>query len=745
MRPLASTAQTCPAPNSPEPQPVVPREQTNFNELPVNITSDAGEMKPTGDARLQGHVKVRQGQRTLTADEISYTAATRDFDAQGAVELTDPQLHVRGEHAAVNGDGGGQFTGTTFDIPARSARGSADRIVMRPEGELLLEGVQYTSCPPGSQDWLLRAHSLDIDRDARTGTGRDVRLDFKGVPIFYTPYISFPVGNERKSGFLFPNLGISSRSGTLIAVPWYWNIAPNYDATFTPTLMTSRGTALDGEFRYLTTSSHGQLHVNYLPDDREYGADRSYVRFTDTTDLTSHLRFQGDASNVSDENWFEDFGQGSEGTSTTYLERFAQLTYLTDEWNISGRVQNLQLIDPLLRLNRPYTVLPQVAAHGFMPDKAYGLTWTVDGEVTSFDRVDGVTGERLSLEPEVSLPLRRSGLYLVPAAGWRYTTYRLDNTAPGQDSTPSMNAEILSVDTGMVLERTSGSHGQRLQTLEPRMLYLYVPRRNQDDFPVFDTTVPDLNLVQLFRKNRYVGLDRLSDANQLAVGLTTRLIDATSGRQFLSATIGQAIYFTSPTIRLPRETTASRTSSDIVGEADLTAYKNWNAHVGLQWNPHDGRVERGEVLFQYVPARDHVINVGYRYRRDAFTDSTLLDANGNPIVTTPPVGTSNRLEQVDSSFAWPIARNWDAYGRVVYSLADEKSIERFVGFQFRSCCWNVRFVGGRSVSTRTGESDTSVRLQLELNGLSSVGVPVDAFLERSIRGYSARQTTSPSP
>jgi LPS-assembly protein len=308
-----------------------------------------------------------------------------------------------------------------------------------------------------------------------------------------------------------------------------------------------------------------------------------------------------------------------------------------------------------------------------------------------------------------------------------------------------MNAEILSVDTGLVLERATGSHGQRLQTLEPRLLYLYVPRRNQDDFPVFDTTVPDLNLVQLFRKNRYVGLDRLSDANQLAVGLTTRMVDSNSGRQFLSATIGEAVYITSPTVHLPRETADSRTTSDMVGEADLTAYKNWNAHIGLQWNPHDQRAERGEVRFQYLPARDQVINVGYRYRRDAFTDSTLFDANGNPVVTTPPAGTNNRLEQIDTSFAWPVAHNWNAYGRVVYSLADDKSIERFVGFQYRSCCWGLRFVGGRSVSTRTGESDTSLRLQLELNGLSNVGVPVDSFLERSIRGYSARQTTSPSP
>jgi LPS-assembly protein len=182
----------------------------------------------------------------------------------------------------------------------------------------------------------------------------------------------------------------------------------------------------------------------------------------------------------------------------------------------------------------------------------------------------------------------------------------------------------------------------------------------------------------------------------------------------------------------------------MVGEAELTAYKNWNAHVGIQWNPHERRTERGEVRFQYLPAPDHVINVGYRYRRDVFTD-TLLDANGNPIVTPLAGSTSTKLEQIDASFAWPITRNWNGYGRVVYSLADEKSIERFVGFQYRSCCWGLRMVAGRSVSTRTGQSDTSVRLQLELNGLSNVGVPVDTFLEHSIRGYSARPTTSLSP
>ena len=273
----------------------------------------------------------------------------------------------------------------------------------------------------------------------------------------------------------------------------------------------------------------------------------------------------------------------------------------------------------------------------------------------------------------------------------------------------------MSLDSGLVLERDAGSRGQRMQTLEPRLLYLYIPYRDQDELPVFDTGLPDLNLVQLFRRNRYVGADRVGDANQVSVGLTTRLLDSRQGRQFLSATLGQAYYFEDPKVTLPDEPVRDRSSSDLIAELELAAFKNWNARFGYQWNPDQTRTEKSEFYVQYIPATDRVINAGYRYRRDL-------------------------LEQFDVSAAWPITPQWRGFGRWVYSLSEEKTLDQFLGLEYSSCCWALRIVTRRFVSSRTGDSDTSVGLQLELKGLSGVGVDNEAFLRDSIRGYSAVPT-----
>jgi LPS-assembly protein len=296
--------------------------------------------------------------------------------------------------------------------------------------------------------------------------------------------------------------------------------------------------------------------------------------------------------------------------------------------------------------------------------------------------------------------------------GWRATAYSLTDAAAGTDDSPVRSLPTLSAETGLALERDVGTRDQRLLTLEPRAQYLYVPYRDQDELPVFDTALPDLNLVQLFRTNRYVGADRVGDANQFNFGVTSRLLDSRDGRQYLSATLGQAFYLEDPRVRLPDEPVRDRSSSDIVAELDLTAFKDWSARLGYQWNPDQGRSEKSEFYLQYRPASNRVVNAGYRFRRDL-------------------------LEQVDVSVAWPISGQWRGFGRWVYSLFEDKTLDQFVGLEFSSCCYAIRVVTRRFVSSRTGDTDTSVGLQLELKGLSNVGVDNESFLRDAIRGYSA--------
>jgi LPS-assembly protein len=681
----------------------------------INITSDTGELSRDGEASLRGNVRIQVGQRLLTADEAEIKAEERSASLKGAVEFLSPELHVTGSGGSFSDDGG-DFQGAEFELPEKAVRGSAENVKLREQRYLDLSGVSYTACPRGNEDWRLRAGLISLDQKNNMGTGRNVRLDVKGIPVLYSPWITFPVGDQRKSGLLFPTIGSSGRTGTNIAVPWYWNIATNYDATFTGRWFSKRGFRLDPEFRYLTDRSAGQVNAEYLFRDEETHESRYYVEMHDRTMFNPRTRLLVDAGDVSDVDYFEDFGVGLEGTSIAFVNRSAELRHDTDHWRLSGRIQDYQVIDfTLPEDDRPYTMLPRLNADGRWRNLGYGLEAGLRSEASYFDRDLGPVGLRVDVEPGLEWRAGGRGAYLAATAAWRYTGYSLNELDDGQDDTPDRSLPILSLDSGLVLDRRVGSEDQRTVTLEPRLLYLYVPYRNQQDLPIFDTGTPDLNTIELFRTNRYVGADRQGDANQLSAGITSRLLNFADGRQYLSATLGQAFYFEDPKVRLPDEPVRDRSTSDLIAELELTAFKSWSAKAGYQWNPDRSESEQSGIQLQYAPATDRVVNAGYRFRRDL-------------------------LEQVDVSAAWPITRQWRGFGRWVYSLNEEKTLDRFIGVEYASCCWAVRLITRRFVSSRTGDTDTSFGLQLELGGLSSVGVDNEAFLEDAIRGYSAIPT-----
>ena len=685
----------------------------------IEISSDSGDLARSGDAELSGNVQIRMGQRLLTADAATVNAEKRSIQVSGRTGYLDPTVRVTGEGGSF-ASGNGEFKGASFELLDGSGRGAAKSAQLQNETRLDLQGVRFTVCPPGNDDWQLRADSISLDQKSSTGTGRNVRLDFLGVPILYTPWISFPVGDQPKSGLLFPGIGSGGNSGTQVVVPWYWHIAPNYDATFTSRYFSSRGYRIDPEFRYLTPRSRGTLEAQYLPYDSELEEARGLYEFQDVTHFEPRARALVNASYVTDNSYFEDFGVGFEGTSVIFLNQLGELRRDTTHWSLVGRAQNYQVIDDALADDeRPYSLLPQVFAAGRWNDLPLGLGATFDFEATNFYRELGPQGIRVDTQPALSWRAGRRGAYVEGNAAWRYTTYSLDEMAPGADESLSRSLPVMSLDSGFVLERTTGSRQQRLQTLEPRLQYVYVPYRNQDAIPIFDTDTPTLNMIQLFRTNRYVGADRVGDANLVSVGLTSRLLNAGGGRQFLSATLGQAYYFEDPRVTLPGEVPTDRASSDVVAELELDAFKQWNARAAYVWDPDANETQRAEAGLQYRLAGDSVLNGAYRYQRDL-------------------------LEQFDVSAAWPVAKNWHVFARWVYSLAEDKTLDQFVGFEYSSCCWSIRAITRRFVSSRTGDSDTSVGLQLELKGLSSVGVDNQAFLRDAIRGYSP-VSSEPAP
>ena len=595
-------------------------------------------------------------------------------------------------------------------MPKRPARGSAEQIKLAAAGYMSAANVLFTTCPVDNPSWQLHARDIAFDTNAGLGTAHGVKLDFKGVPILYSPYFSFPIDDQRKSGFLIPNIGQRDRTGLDLSAPYYVNIAPNLDDTVQPRYMSKRGLQVRNEFRYLMRGTTGQLNFEYLPNDDETHETRQYIDFRQQTHFGDEWRLNVNIEEVSDDTYFEDLGRNLAVASQTHLNRFVDLTYYAPSWSLLSRIQDYQTIDSTLPdEQRPYQRQPQMVFAGRWLGPRIGFDAVT--ELVNFDRNVGVTGWRLDSTDEFSMRFARAGMYLTPAVAWRQTNYWLDQgtLAPGADSTLSRGLPVESIDTGMRFERETGESG-RLQTLEPRMLYVRVPFVDQSQLPVFDTIVPDFNLIQLFRKYQFVGPDRVADTNQLSFGVTTRLIDA-SGSERLTATLGQTRYLEAQHVSLPGATPNSANASDYVAEMSLDR-QVWNLDLGFQWNSQTDSTARAETRFEYRPQNDRLFGFGYRFRRDL-------------------------LEQGDVSVVWPVTDKWRILGSYSYSFLEQQALEQFVGWEYDACCWRFRAVGRRYVG-RTGQQDSSITFQLELKGLSQKSQRnrrPEELLDRGILGY----------
>jgi LPS-assembly protein len=712
-------------------EPIAPDSAlTTINlDNPEAIIFEVGELvAQLGDqpsASMTGGVLLRQGDRLAGADSAVYEPANQSLLLDGNVRYEDPNSAVQSSNAEFSyGLGRIRFEGANFSMAGNNARGAAEALEINQAGRLELDGVSYTTCPPGSNDWIIRASDIDLDTRSGVGTARGVSLRFKGVPILYSPYLSFPISDARKSGMLTPEIGTGGRSGNEIRVPLYWNIAPNYDATFTPRLLTDRGLQVGAQFRYLTETMDGKLYGEYLRSDTLFNDSRTMVQVDHRTMFRNGWRNFVDFREVSDSQYFEDLGGSLSISSITHLNRAISFDYHTDNLSLFGQVQDFQTIDEaILPADEPYQRLPQLTIEGYWPDGWLGMRVGLDGELVNFDRetdeIDpadprGVTGWRLNLAPSLEIPISRvPGWFITPAVTVDHTQYDLDNTLPGQSADPQRTLPIGSLDIGMVLERElGGNSSDRVMTLEPRMLYVHVPFREQEDLPVFDTITPDLNLVSLYRKNRYLGVDRIADTDQVSVGMTSRILDISSGRELVTATIGQTRYLSTSGVTLPDEPLFLNESSDYIAEIRFGLSQNLNFDFGHQWGTQDQGTTQSQARLQYRPAVNKVFNLSYRFRRDS-------------------------LEQGDVSWSWPIATQWNIVGRYKYSFRDEEALEEFLGIEYESCCWGLRLVSRRHISTRDGTRDSSIGLQLVLKGLSSVGTAADKMLERGILGYSA--------
>jgi LPS-assembly protein len=692
-----------------DPAPLVPGEPTP-GETRIEII--AGEVDLSGEDGVEffNQVQFRYGDRSITAESASYDREAQSISVNGTVSYSDNDVTVYGDDAQVDTESEEiLFTGAGFDIPARPARGSAQEIAIRSDQTISFSSVNFTTCPQDQTDWELMAEDIDLDIDEGFGTARNVRLEFKGVPILYAPYLTFPIDDRRTSGLLTPRFSERDRTGLDISAPYYFNLAPNYDLTLEPRLMSKRGLQLNSEFRYLLPSSEGLLGFEYLPDDSDLNRRRSYLTYDHTTRFSRGWQIEASLADVSDDAYFEDLGNSQTVASQTHLNRYFDISYRADAWSLLARFQAYQTIDSLIAAeDRPYERVPQILFDGSWA----GERWRFDStnELVLFDRDVGATGWRLDSTEELSFTFTKPGMYLTPALALRQTNYWIDNAAPGERDNFSRTLPVASIDAGLVFERLPKEKSGWIQTLEPRILYVNRPFEEQSELPIFDTIEPDFNLVQLFRKYQYLGPDRIADADQVSIGVTARLIDGESGRERLTATLGQTRNLDTQRVRLPTQFLQEARASDYIAEVSVNVSDAWRVDVDYQWDSETNSTARAETSVHFTPQEDRYAGFSYRLREGL-------------------------LEQGDISLVWPVGQSWRVIGHYSYSFLEEEALDRFLGWEYEACCWRLRLIGRRFISRRTGESDTSISVQLQLRGFSDDAGYPEELLDRGILGY----------
>lgn len=712
------TWRLCPILNDPESEYSPPPVFSADHQQEIRIS--ARQVENTG-----GDVSIFDGDVLIERDGLRLQAARAIFKRpQQKVELEGP-IHVDTRNMGINASEGwldidqktGEFSDTEYVVPGAHIRGSAPLLSAPGDNRTLLVDSSFTSCPQQKQDWHLNTALLRLDHETDEGTAKHAVLWFKGVPVFYSPYISFPLGDARRSGFLMPGFGTSSSRGFELSIPWYWNIAPNQDATFTPTYMRKRGTLLGTDYRYLTRSSRGELNLEYLDEDRLLEQERYLIRYSQHSDIGKATDLDVIINDASDNDYLDDMASNITVSNITHLERRATLKYGADSWNMRLMGQTYETIDDTIALNnRPYRRLPQVTLTGSEDLFDSGIHASLNSEWVDFEHESDnrEQGQRFHAYPKLSWPMQGSAWFIKPALGLHHTQYSVTDTTGTELVIEDRNLAIGSLDAGLFFERNLDNN--TLQTLEPRIFYLNIPYEDQSNIPLFDTGELSFSFAQLFRENRFSGIDRVGDTNQLTLGITSRLLDSETGHEHMSASIGQIYYYEDRRVSLDNAT-ARENKSDIISELGAGS-RNWSGRATIQWDPQTHQSDKRSMQLHYEDQSEHIFNIAYRYQRD-------------------PLDETNDLEQGDISFSWPVSPVYTVMARWNYSLTDERDIETLIALEHDSCCWTMRILAQRYLTDDVAEPyDTSVMFQLILKGLGSVhGKKVTNTLKHAILGY----------
>ena len=779
-------------------------DTTAFKNSPLYINAGATRYEQTTEtSTLAGDVVIRQASLQIEADEANLYQQDNIGELRGNVRLRDRNALMVGDRAELELDSGAaKVENAEYVMHSGNRRGAAQYVKRQEDSIIRLKDGTYTSCEPGSNAWHLRGNNITLNPETGFGSATNVTLRVKDIPVFYTPYIHFPIDDRRQSGFLPPSISYSNRKGVDLTTPYYFNLAPNFDATLYPNYMSKRGLLTEGELRHLGKSSESRIGGAWLSDSEderklqsEYNKDRWMYTLQHEQGFNSRLLASLDYTELSDPYYFQDLRSNIISGSDETLDQKANLSWRGNSYVASFGMHAYEMAN--ISDITPYDRLPQFSLAGALPYQPAGLKMSYTTEWTRFDRslrkgnyrdkdglltpwndtrlkgLDRANGDRVHIEPAISLPMSWSWGFVKPTVKYAYTRYDLSLDSTGKASlptaqkyngSPDRSVAVYSVDSGLYFDRDSQWFGKSYrQTLEPRLFYLYVPNEDQADLPLFDTSEIQFSYASLFRDNRFSGRDRIGDANQLSLGLTNRWLES-NGFERQRISVGQAYYFSDRKVLLSgkdykdyAENTSTRSPYALDYMYQFT--RDWRINTDLMWDPDTHRTRSGSAMFHYQPEDNlnKIVNFGYRYRNDSnhYNYNTGRWETGSSDYTDRVTGKVYKdfykIEQTDASFMWPVLPQWSVIGRWQYDYNRNSTLEAFGGFEYDSCCWKLRLINRywvdydernmRPQDNRRG--DHGVFLQIVLKGLGGVtGNKVETFLDEGIQGYRERENNA---
>ena len=678
----------------------------------VNDTDDFLIRNDFITSGLSNEITITSGNNTITAGQASYDESGSSINVSGGVTLENPNLFIQGQAAFINTDDEtAVLKNTQYFFPNIPARGSSEEFRIEKENHYVLTKPTYTTCNQMDQSWELVADEISINGEE--GKATNIALRFKNIPILYLPKLTFPTNDDRKSGFLIPSFGSSSKRGLEIEIPYYWNIAPNADLKTTVNWMKKRGTEIKSELRFLTSSQNAKIELNHLPSDDLFNDDRTYSKINYQFNPSLNTQIEVTGEYASDTNYFEDLSQSTNESSRTHLARDVVFKSFGKNWMMNLGMTNYQMLDDqpkclaigICDQNDPYRLKPYMNFNGNWQSKESKINLNIDSELVFFDHLQSESGERISNRTTLSKLFNFSGIEVRPAVAIDYAKFKPDSNEKDANRT----IPIYSLDIKANLIKIT-NNGVIRRSIQPRIMAVYIPFEDQSDFPFIDTLMPDFNYFQLFNENRFIGNDRIGDTSKISYGIVAKRTRIQSGKDFFEFTLGQTLHLKDEKIAMPGDSIRRSGSLTNLASLDVAMTESLNLKLDHYWDSDVDEMKRSQIGIEYKDSGTKRLNLAYRFRKQ-------------------------NIKQVHGSFSWPIKDQWSFIGHYKYSIKDRKTIDQFFGLNYETCCWSISAVSRKHLVYRNGETDTSFSIQFMFKGLGEFGTPINRIFEDGIFAY----------